>query len=95
MLTMDTVTTRHLILEALRHAHPYAMAVHTLRTRLVTLGVRPTPIAEEVSDHLRALADLRHVSAERDQLDREIIRWRLTEHGRAWLAAQEDAAQED
>lgn len=84
---MDTSTTRLLILDRLNQAFPYAVTVPLLRAQLKHAGCDIEN--SEVLGHLRALADSHAlVDVDRDPLDEEIRRWRITEKGRGYLKAQ-------
>jgi DNA-binding MarR family transcriptional regulator len=83
---MDKATIRLLILNRLTQAYPYAITVSTLRVQLRHEGCDIE--SPEVTDHLRALADEALVNVDRDSLDKDVRRWRVTEKGRSYLAAQ-------
>lgn len=83
---MDKSTIRLLILDRLSKVFPYAVTVPLLHSQIKHEGCDIE--AAEVTDHLRALADSDAlVDVERDPLDPEVRRWRITSKGVAFLKA--------
>lgn len=83
---MDKATIRLLLLERLSKVFPYAVTVPLLRAQIKHEGCDIE--VPEVTEHLRALADSDAlVDVERDPLDPEVRRWRITSKGVAYLKA--------
>jgi DNA-binding HxlR family transcriptional regulator len=83
---MNPADLRLLLMEKLNQAFPFAVTVALLRGQLAREGQQLE--ATEITEHLRTLSNTALVDVERDPLDSELRRWRLTEKGRSWLKAQ-------
>lgn len=78
-------TISRTILDCLELASPYALPEASLRTE-INARIRPPCGEEEFGEGLAALQRKRAVAVVEDTLDEELVKWTITEAGRAILA---------
>ena len=76
---------RKAALEALELASPYALPEEALRSAVNT-RVRPPAGDEEFGEVLQALSRKKAIATVEDAMDEELVKWTLTEVGKALLA---------
>lgn len=84
-MSLSPSSIRSAILDRLSQAAPFSVPVHVLRASLKQAGLQLE--ASELAFHLSALGDASLAAVERDPLDPDLKRWRLTELGRSYLAS--------
>ena len=76
---------RRVVLEALRHASPYALTRDVLESHVNDL-IRPPLTSGEWDETERFLADGRFIAAIRSAIDPEMKQWAITDLGQTLLA---------